>query len=259
MPSKPDLLSTAESLKALLVARAVGDQSGTDQEYKSLRTLLLAAPSTKAKLPPFVATCRTLHEFWGFIQPKFPTYQERRLYLKGEFDPLLAMLEAGATSPGDDVAAEILTRLDWNEVQAAWRKALERKTSDPEGAITMARTLLETVCKHVLDEAAVSYDPKADLPNLYGLTAKRLRLSPSQHTEDVFKQILGGCHSVVQGLGTLRSRVGDAHGQGKKAVKPAARHAELAVNLAGAMATFLAQTWETVKADGDQARSDASP
>ena len=79
------------------------------------------------------------------------------------------------------------------------------------------------------------------------MTAEKLNLAPSKHTEDIFKQILGGCHSVVQGLGALRSRVGDAHGQGKKAVKPAPRHAELAVNLAGAMATFIAQTWEKVK------------
>jgi len=85
---------------------------------------------------------------------------------------------------------------------------------------------------------------------LYKTTSKTLKMSPSQHTEDIFKQILGGCHSVVQGLGALRSKVGDAHGQGKRAVKPAPRHAELAVNLAGAMATFIAQTWEKVKTHG---------
>jgi hypothetical protein len=249
MAPKPNLLSVAERLKALLVARGVGDQSGSDEEFASLRAALLGTPSVKAKLPDFVVTCRTMYEFWGFIQPKFARYQERRLYLKEQFDPLLTMLEGAATSPGDEVPTGTLARLDWDEVQASWRKALERKTSDPEGAITMARTLLETVCKHVLDDACVSYDARADLPNLYGLAAKQLKLSPSQHTEEVFKQILGGCHSVVQGLGALRSRIGDAHGQGKKAVKPAPRHAELAVNLAGAMATFLAETWEGMKAD----------
>lgn len=68
--------------------------------------------------------------------------------------------------------------------------------------------------------------------------------SPAQHIEPIFKQILGGCHSVVQGLGSLRSKLGDAHAQGKAVVKPAPRHAELAVNLAGTMATFLLATWE---------------
>jgi hypothetical protein len=34
------------------------------------------------------------------------------------------------------------------------------------------------------------------------------------------------------------------HGKGKVAVKPAPRHAELAVNLAGALAIYLLSTWE---------------
>ena len=46
-------------------------------------------------------------------------------------------------------------------------------------------------------------------------------------------------------LGTLRNRLGDAHGQGKKTVRPAARHAELAINLAGSVALFLVETWES--------------
>jgi hypothetical protein len=70
-----------------------------------------------------------------------------------------------------------------------------------------------------------------------------MKLAPSDHTEQAFKQILGGCYSVVNGLGTLRNRLSDSHGQGSQPVRPAARHADLAVNLAGAMATFLVETW----------------
>ena len=103
---------------------------------------------------------------------------------------------------------------------------------------------METVCKHVLDETQVTYDEHADLPKLYSLVASELNLSPSQHAERVFKQILGGCHAVVEGLGALRNKLSDAHGKGKAGVKPAPRHAELAVNLAGTMATFIIATWE---------------
>jgi hypothetical protein len=248
MPSREELLVAVESVKNMLVAHAT-DGAADDGEYRRLRSALLKDPSVAAKLPRFVQTCRSLSEFWGFIKPKFGKYAERRAYLREEFDPLLTALEAQSASPSDDSTSAVLARFDWNEVQAAWHKALERKTADPEGAITAARTLLESVCKHVLDEAGVPYDSKADLPKLYGVTAEHLNLAPSKHTEDIFKQILGGCHSVVQGLGALRSKVGDAHGQGKKAVRPAPRHAELAVNLAGAMATFIAQTWEKVRSD----------
>ena len=123
---------------------------------------------------------------------------------------------------------------------------------DPEGAITAARTLLETVCKHILDEKGIEYKGnKVDLPELYHLVSIELSLSPNLYTEDVFKQILGGCSVIVNGLSTLRNRLGDAHGQGKKSARPAARHAELAVNLAGSVALFLVDTWENQKPKTD--------
>jgi hypothetical protein len=132
-------------------------------------------------------------------------------------------------------------------VHTVWEKALARRHTDPDGAITTARTLLETVCKRILDEAGETYSDKDDMPVLYRAVAIRLQIAPSQHTEDAFKRILGGATSVVEGLGSLRNKIGDAHGRGGKPVRPTARHAHLAVNLAGAMATFLVDTWAARK------------
>jgi hypothetical protein len=105
----------------------------------------------------------------------------------------------------------------------------------------VARTLLETVCKRILDEIGTAYD-KEDLPKLYAMTAGALNLSPSQHADEPIRAILGGAFAVVNGLGTLRNRLSDSHGRGGKPVRPSARHASLAVNLAGAVATFLIET-----------------
>ncbi|PHQ59609.1 MAG: hypothetical protein COC03_05050 [Robiginitomaculum sp.] len=41
-----------------------------------------------------------------------------------------------------------------------------------------------------------------------------------------------------------KQAVSDSHGQGKMPIKPKPRHAELAVNLAGTMASFLISTWQ---------------
>ena len=71
----------------------------------------------------------------------------------------------------------------------AWKKALDRRTSDPEGAITAAKTLLETVCKHIIDEVGKTYGDNDDLPKLYHIAAECLNLAPTQHTEPVFKSI----------------------------------------------------------------------
>lgn len=238
-----ELLDQTKALQNLLISQATGG-SEDDAEYVRLRQMLLSNPALDALIPRFLRICRNLSQFWQFIKFKHFTYAERRDFIWGEFRPLLETLERGPLSPADQLVSERLEKFDASHVQAAWSKALERRTSDPEGAITSARTLIESVCKHILDAAGVKYDDGADLPKLYKLTAETLNLAPSQHTEAVFKQVLGGCTAVVEGLGSLRNRLSDAHGKGKIGTKPAPRHAELAVNLSGALATYLLATWE---------------
>ncbi|WP_425964212.1 abortive infection family protein [Rhizobium nepotum] len=79
---------------------------------------------------------------------------------------------------------------------------------------------------------------------LYKKLAKVLRLAPDDHTEQTFKQLLGSCQQIVELLGSLRNKLGDAHSSGPLKAKPKPRHAELAVNLSGTMATFLVDTWK---------------
>ncbi len=232
-----------ESLQNLLVSKATGGLEN-DAEFIKLRKVVIEQPQLDSVIPAFLKTCRNLAQFWQFIKYEFPSYHERRNFIWGQFQPMLDVLEAGGPAPADKNASKVFERFDSKYVQTAWSKALDRRNDDPEGAITMARTLVEAVCKHILDESKIEYGDSPDLNKLYRLTAESLNLAPSQHTELVFKQILGGCTTVVEGLGALRNRLSDSHGRGKVAVKPAARHAELAVNLAGALSVFLISTSE---------------
>jgi len=243
MKQRTPLLDEVELLQNILVSHATNGPA-YEGDYSGLRASLLERTEYESLVPRFVKTCRDLAQFWQFIKHKFPSYAERRTYLWDEFRPLLERIEQGATGPADQVVSAAIEKFDAEHLQAAWSKALERRQTDPEGAITIARTLLETTCKHILDELSIDYGDSPELPHLYRLTSKALNLAPSQHTEDVFKQILGGCHSVVEGLGALRNRLSDAHGTGKRAVRPSSRHAELAVNLSGALALYLLQTFE---------------
>lgn len=207
----------------------------------------MADPRISGFVPRMVKTCREPNQFWGFISSKFSTYKERKQYIWDEFSPLLDRLEA-VGAPSDAAVTASLERFDPQHVHAAWAKAVERRNSDPEGAITMARTLLESVCKHVIEESeGIEYRKNDDLPALYRKASRALNLAPDQHVEEVFRKILGGCASVVLGLGELRNRVGDAHGQGPRPIKPLPRHAELAVNLSGTMSSFLIATLEARK------------
>ena len=238
-----ELLEQTEAFQNLLIAYATGANED-EAEFIRLRQMLLSNSALDTLVPRFVRTSRSLAQFWQFIKHKHPTYAKRRQFIWDEFRPLLEVLERGTLSPVDHLVTENLEKFDASYVHAAWSKALERRASDPEGAITSARTLIESVCKHILDFSGTRYEDGADLPKLYKLTAEVLNLAPSQHTETVFKQIRGGCTAVVEGLGSLRNRLSDAHGKGQVASKPAPRHAELAVNLSGALATYLLATWE---------------
>ena len=164
--------------------------------------------------------------------------------------PLIDYLEGRNKAPGDAVMSDALQTFDAEGVHAVWEKALSRRAGDPEGAITIARTLLETVCKRILDETdSATYSDKDDLPKLYASAAKALRLAPDQHTEEPIKAILGGAMNLVNGIGTLRNRLSDSHGRGgRMPVRPSPRHASLAVNTAGAVATFLVETFQERRA-----------
>jgi hypothetical protein len=250
------IVDKAIRLQNGLVDHATGGVfDGGDSAYQELRRFFASRSDTKPKLPDFVRRCRDLGQFWGFIKYERGTYAERRTLIWEAFHTLIEHLESGDLSPGMAQTTKVLEAFDSDHVNAVWQKALDRRVADPEGAITAARTLVETVCKHILDDAGVSYPDDADLPKLWALVADQLSLAPRQHQEGVFKAILGNCQAVVNNLGAIRNRVGDAHGQGRRPVGPKPRHAELAVNLAGTMAAFLVNTWkeQTRRAESSRA------
>jgi|ERR1044071_2046071 hypothetical protein len=123
------LLEKVESLQNLLLSHATGGH-GETQDYIQLRLELLSEPDLKIRLPRFVATCRDLSQFWGFIKSKFSTYAERRQFIWDEFRPSLEYLETGQ-SPSTNLATATLEAIDSEHVRAAWQRALERRVSDP--------------------------------------------------------------------------------------------------------------------------------
>ncbi len=224
-----------------IVARATGSDFD-NQLYTTVRTKLIGNKTLEKLLPDWVKTKRTIDQFWTFIKGRFSTYQERRQFLWEEFAPVLNYLETKSTSPLEESIV-----FDEAHIHSQWQKALERKQTEPEGAITSARTLIESILKYILDEQGIQYNDGAELPDLYKEVAKSLNLAPEQHQEQIFKQILGGTSGIISGLGALRNKLGDAHGKSKKSVKPLERHSELAVNLAGSMAIFLFKTFKKSK------------
>jgi Abortive infection C-terminus len=253
--NRATLVDKAMELQDGLVAEATGgdfpgSETGIGDEfvegkirYSKLRDELIFAPETGSWLPDFVRKCFSLQDFRQFIRGEIEDHAARRRFLWDSFRPLISALNGDPLAPAGMTITSRLESLKAHAVEATWYKALARRNDDPEGAITAARTLLESVCKHLIEETGQTCDEKADLPKLYARCAESLSLAPDRQTEKSFKTILGSCQSVVGELAHIRNKISDAHGRGRRQMNPASRHAELAVNLAGSVAAFLVATW----------------
>lgn len=236
---KTDFAKAEALLNVLTEAATGGDRH--DSLFSDLK-LFFSESSYKKHLPEWLNGIWSLNLFWSFIKPKFDRYSERRGFLGEEFTPLLNACQG--THSILSLQSGVIADFSSTGLNDCWRKMLERVESAPDGAITMARTTMETVLKHLADELGESYSAQEDFSVLYKKVAKKLNLSPDSHTEEVFRSILGGYSAIAGGLGRIRNLYGDAHGQGAKPLRPAIRHARLAVNASATLSLFLIETHE---------------
>jgi hypothetical protein len=150
--------------------------------YSSLRNSILSNKEIREKMPSFILSCQTLDDFSGFIRSKCGSNEDRRIYLKKAFGPANAFFHNISATPSDEVVSATL--MPRKNLMDTWEKALQRRATDPDGAITSARTLLESTFKHVLDEKGISYSDDGDLQPLYELASNAINLHPSQHSSN---------------------------------------------------------------------------
>jgi hypothetical protein len=179
---------------------------------------------------------------------------------------LEALLEYRGTRDGDEASTNIVKVKDLiarlrkaqvamlpvtraiNVLSIAYVHELESKidqrlsTSDLEGAITAARTMLEAVLVELEKQLAGSpVDYKGDLPKQFKAVAKQLRIDDERaDLDDNFKQVARGLVQVVNGLAPIRNKMSDGHARERK---PEAHHARVIVNAAKTVATFLVESY----------------
>lgn len=212
-------------------------------EFEAARNNLINEPSLRAVLPDWILKNRYGSQFWQFVKSLSPDYAGRREFIWSSVAEIYGFIENGTNRPVSLSVKEINDVLKNQNIDILWKKIHSRR-DDPEGAITASRTMLESTLKHILDELKETYSDKEDLPDLYKKVSQKLNLSPGNHSEQTFKQILQGIASVVVGFSSLRNKYGDAHGKGTAYVGPEKRHADLVVNLSGSACVFLVETLE---------------
>ena len=112
---------------------------------------------------------------------------------------------------------------------------------DPSLTFDLAKTLIESICKAVLDEHLVPYKKKDDLPQLFRLVTQTLSFLPvtasdATETRKSLEKTLTALHTAVLGICELRNHCGFAsHGSG--IARPA---------LEGVQALLAAQAADTI-------------
>lgn len=120
-------------------------------------------------------------------------------------------------------------------------------SEDYDGAITNARTLVESVCIHILESLEIEYKKNGKLNQLYGAVSKHLGMQPALYESESLKQITSGFITIVQGLSGLRNDMSDAHGKSHSSYKAKERHAKLAVNSAHTVSDYLIESYFRTK------------
>jgi hypothetical protein len=115
-------------------------------------------------------------------------------------------------------------------------------SGDVDGAVTVARTLLEAILSELeVRLAGARGDYKGDLPKQFKQIAKLLRMDDQRtDLDDRFKDVIRGLVMVANGLAPLRNKMGDGHARERK---PAPHHARVVVNAAKTISAFLVESY----------------
>lgn len=148
----------------------------------------------------------------------------------------------GATTVSRTVK-EIAQSRDLTGLQTEFVRINENLEADPPAAVTAACALLESLFKTYIEENNLEMPSDQTVKPLWKIVKKDLKLDPVMVDDDDLRTILTGLAALVEGIGSLRTHEGSAHGRSKKyKLKP--RHARLAAHAAFTLASFVLEAWE---------------
>lgn len=140
---------------------------------------------------------------------------------------------------------QVLKDRDLTGVDKEFERALANVETDPPAAITAACSILESLFKvYIEDTDDLEMPSDQSLKPLWRTASKHLGLDPSAMEDEDIKKVLSGLNSVVDGIGSLRTHAGSAHGRGRRVYRLQARHARLAIHASHTLVSFFLETWD---------------
>lgn len=159
-------------------------------------------------------------------------------YLKGGH-----ILKRGAGLAGRKLEEIIATR-NLTELQMEFERIEKNLDADPATAVTASCALLESLFKLYIEEKNLGMPADQSVKPLWKQIRKDLNFDPGVIQDGDLQAVLTGLAAIVEGIGSLRTRKGSAHGRGKTSYRLKPRHARLTAHAAAALAVFVLETWQ---------------
>lgn len=147
----------------------------------------------------------------------------------------------------EDLVAAMLHGRPVETIQREIDRARLSLSNDPADALTAASSMIEATYKYILHDMRQPFPAVQDMRGLSKVVHPLLKISPEQAASEDFRAMFQGAISIVQGIGSIRTKLGDAHGAAPLRGEPLERHARLAVSVAGALCLFLLETYNEMK------------
>lgn len=235
-----DFLDSMRELHKIL-KETITHGSFQEDDFSKLRGIFQKSHCSGA-IPKWLLSLPDLKSIRKLAQGKSDHYSEREEWLQKELQPLYDAIQ---NDNNDILYAQsfILKELDSQVIKMNWEKMLSRLEKDPEGAITMARTMLESELKLIAEKIGISYSKNEDTPNLYRNVSNALKISPNHHQEELFKKLLGNCSGIVTSVSEIRNSYSDAHGHTDSQYKVDVRLARFVVHVSASICLLLCETF----------------
>ena len=206
----------------------------------------------KHKYNDLIAELRVKSHFEDYLTDELEVIDvKQRQYAleEGSFENLVSKIERRSNGEISDSLAATASKFSFDTVLLEIARTREFIESDPEDAVTASCSLLESMCRSILVELEMPLPKEMSLRQLYrtvrdplGLDPKKLELDPN--IADDVRAILASMTALVDGIASLRTHAGDAHGRERGFQRIDARISKLAVNSGATIAQFLIESWE---------------
>lgn len=181
--------------------------------------------------------------YWG---SSLSRYDERYARIYRKCKSIMDRL-TGGTSTIAKTAGELKDKFSSEYMSQQIDLMVSMQSTNPTNAIGLAKELIESCCKTILDEMGIVWNKNDDVPQLTNKTMDALNLLPAnvQTTDqgaDAIKAVLGNLRAIPTKLAELRNPFGSGHGKSASFQGLEERHAKLAV---GSSITFVDFIWGT--------------